>query len=70
VTPARSTSVTSFQSVSYDFKVGDRVRHQRFGEGTITSLTNPGDSAKAMVDFEYAGTKQLLLKFAKLEKIG
>jgi DNA helicase-2/ATP-dependent DNA helicase PcrA len=70
VTHARNTSVTSFQSASYDFKVGDRVRHQRFGEGTITSLTNPGDSAKAMVDFEYAGTKQLLLKFAKLEKIG
>ena len=70
LTPIRSTSGRGLQSASYDFKVGDRVRHQRFGEGTITSLTNPGDSAKAMVDFEYAGTKQLLLKFAKLEKIG
>ena len=64
-----SDSGRSSQPSGYDFKVGDRVRHQRFGEGTVTDMTGAGDSAKAIVDFAYAGTKQLLLKFAKLEKI-
>lgn len=69
LTQTSSNSGMSFQSAGYNFKVGDRVRHQRFGEGTIKELLEPGDSAKATVDFVYAGTKQLLLKFAKLEKI-
>lgn len=40
--------------------------HDRFGKGTITDMTGSGDSAKATVVFDNVGTKQLLLKFAKL----
>lgn len=59
-------------NVSSDFgglAVGDRVEHSRFGSGTVQKLEGNGDSAKATVEFVYAGTKQLLLKFAKLKKV-
>ena len=53
----------------WDFTVGQAVMHHRFGRGVIRELTDKGDSAKAIVDFDNAGTKQLLLKFAKLQQI-
>ncbi len=49
---------------------GDRISHARFGKGTVKSLEGSGDSAKATVEFDNAGTKQLLLKFAKIVRIG
>ena len=45
--------------------VGDRIAHERFGVGEVTALEGSGDSAKATVRFDNAGTKKLLLKFAK-----
>lgn len=41
----------------------------RFGFGTITNLEGRGENAKATVEFDNAGTKQLLLKFAKITVI-
>ena len=49
--------------------VGMKVEHARFGVGIVTALEGQADSAKASVEFRNAGTKQLLLKFAKLKKI-
>ena len=48
------------------FEVGDTVRHNRFGEGKITSLEGSGGDAKATIAFEHLGPKNLLLKYAKL----
>ena len=48
------------------FRVGDMVRHNRFGEGKITSLEGSGGDAKATIAFEHLGQKNLLLKYAKL----
>ena len=53
-----------------DLEVGDRIEHNRFGVGVITALSGSGASSKATVEFQNAGTKQLLLKFAKITKIG
>ena len=50
------------------FSVGDAVVHERFGDGIVTAIEGSGDSQKAIVNFTYSGTKQLLLKFAKLKK--
>lgn len=50
--------------------VGARVEHQRFGRGQVVAVEGVADSAKATIAFENAGTKQLLLKFAKLRVIG
>lgn len=49
--------------------VGDRVEHTRFGVGTITRIEGIGENLKAHVEFVNSGTKQLLLKFAKLRKL-
>ena len=46
--------------------VGQRVEHDRFGEGVIVSMEGTGPAAKAEVDFKTGGKKILLLKYAKL----
>jgi DNA helicase-2/ATP-dependent DNA helicase PcrA len=48
---------------------GDIIIHERFGRGRVVSTSDSGIDAKAVVDFENAGTKQLLLRFAKFQKV-
>jgi DNA helicase-2/ATP-dependent DNA helicase PcrA len=50
--------------------VGQTIEHSRFGLGKIVRIEGSGDSAKATVEFRNAGTKQLLLKFARFNVIG
>ncbi|NPD93015.1 ATP-dependent helicase [Xylanibacter muris] len=45
--------------------VGNIIEHQRFGIGVIKHVEGNGENAKATVEFKNAGTKQLLLKFAR-----
>lgn len=49
--------------------VGDRVSHDSFGLGTVAAVEGVGDRAKATVDFGSAGRKQLLLRYAPVEKL-
>ena len=44
---------------------GATIEHQRFGIGKVIKIEGTGDNEKATVEFRNAGTKQLLLKFAK-----
>ena len=44
---------------------GNVIEHQRFGIGTVIKVEGAGENEKATVAFRNAGTKQLLLKFAK-----
>ena len=44
---------------------GNVIEHQRFGVGTVIRVEGTGENTKATVEFKNAGTKQLLLKFAK-----
>ena len=46
-------------------KEGNVIEHQRFGVGTVVKVEGSGENAKATVTFKNAGTKQLLLKFAR-----
>ncbi len=48
---------------------GDVIIHERFGRGKVVSTSDSGIDAKAVVDFENAGVKQLLLRFAKFQKV-
>ena len=41
------------------------IEHQRFGMGKVVKVEGYGENQKATVDFENAGTKTLLLKFAR-----
>jgi DNA helicase-2/ATP-dependent DNA helicase PcrA len=48
---------------------GMRVVHGRFGLGVIKSLEGEGADAKAIIEFDNAGEKRLLLKFAKVRAV-
>jgi DNA helicase-2/ATP-dependent DNA helicase PcrA len=50
-------------------RVGDDVRHAKFGDGVILSLQGEGDKTEARVRFPDAGEKTLLLSWAPLEKL-
>lgn len=50
-------------------QVGALIQHERFGIGEVTKLEGSGDNTKATVAFRNAGTKQLLLKFARFQVI-
>ena len=51
-------------------KEGNVIEHQRFGVGKVIKIEGMGENQKATVEFKNAGTKQLLLKFAKYRIIG
>lgn len=46
---------------------GQKVLHQRFGEGSVLLLEGLGDNRKATIDFQTGGKKVLVLKYAKLK---
>lgn len=48
---------------------GVRVEHVRFGVGTVALVEGSGQNKKAIVEFDLAGKKQLVLKFAKLKLV-
>lgn len=52
-----------------DYVVGDRVRHIKFGEGTVADMINGGRDYEVTVDFDTAGQKKMFAGFAKLVKI-
>ncbi len=50
-------------------KLGDDVRHAKWGEGIIVDVEGAGDKAEATVRFGSVGEKRLLLAWAPLEKV-
>ncbi|MBQ3109984.1 MAG: UvrD-helicase domain-containing protein [Clostridia bacterium] len=50
------------------FKVGDRVKHKKFGAGLITAAESIGNDVRYEIAFDSVGTKNLLGLYAKLEK--
>ena len=52
------------------YQVGQRVYLKKFGEGTITKLEQEGNDVKVDLEFDKAGHKRLMAKFAGLEIIG
>ena len=62
-----SNNVSDFSAASPDeIEEGMRVLHQKFGQGTVAKVEGIGPNKKATVLFDECGTKQLMLKFAKL----
>ena len=61
---SRVTSASTVSQPSSLFE-GATIEHQRFGIGKVVKIEGTGDNEKATVEFRNAGTKQLLLKFAK-----
>ena len=59
------SSASNASSATGSLSEGCRIEHQRFGIGTVLKIEGTGENTKATVEFQNAGTKQLLLKFAK-----
>jgi len=51
------------------FELGQKVMHNKFGEGWITNYEGHGEQARVQVKFDDVGTKWLMLAFAKLEAV-
>ena len=49
------------------FNVGQRVFHQKFGEGTVLNYEGQGRHARVEVNFKHAGSKWLVLSYANLQ---
>lgn len=52
-----------------DFSVGDIVQHPTFGRGVVTSVLDKGENSKIQVNFDTAGEKTILIRFASLKKL-
>ena len=63
--PSAAVPSPSAPQSSSALREGNVIEHQRFGVGTVLKVEGSGENEKATVEFRNAGTKQLLLKFAK-----
>ncbi len=69
--PVRQESLLPQSAIGdIGLKEGNVIEHQRFGVGKVIKIEGSGENTKATVEFKNAGTKQLLLKFAKYSIIG
>jgi len=50
-------------------RLGQRVRHQKFGDGVVLSVEGQGSNARVQVNFERQGTKWLMMGYANLEAV-
>ena len=55
------------QGGTAELAIGQKVEHERFGIGIVENIEGTGDNAKATIAFTNAGTKQLLLRFARFK---
>lgn len=65
VTPVNQTH----SSAAGDYKLGSRVHHAKFGEGTVLNIEGQGEHARIHVNFRNAGNKWLVISIAKLETV-
>lgn len=67
--PTFGKTFTVSRAETLDYGVGDRVRHVKFGEGTVQEIKNGGKDYEVSVDFDTYGTKRMFASFAKLQKL-
>ena len=68
ITTGRGTGGPGLRPVP-NLSPGDRVTHSAFGLGTVVATSGAGDKARASVDFGEPGVKELLLRYAPIEKL-
>ena len=67
--PAFGKAFTVAKADRLDYEVGDRVRHIKFGDGTVKEIKDGGKDYEVTVEFDTAGQKRMFASFAKLKKI-
>lgn len=69
--PLDKAKITNqIDGAAVELKAGQIVLHDRFGRGKVVSLEGDAKDAKAVILFDHAGEKKLLLNFAKLKVLG
>lgn len=68
--PSWTAPATTQEPVAGGLRLGQHVRHARFGDGVILNCEGKGTSARVQVNFSGAGTKWLVLAYANLEAVG
>ena len=67
--PYESQTLTVTKASGLEYTTGDRVRHIKFGEGTVLEITEGKKDYEVKVEFDTAGIKRLFASFAKLRKL-
>lgn len=67
--PSFGKAFTVQKPSSLDYKEGDRVKHVKFGTGTVKTIKDGGKDFEVTVEFDTAGQKKMFASFAKLQKV-
>ena len=65
----KGSGLMAKKSEGLSYGVGDRVRHVKFGDGTVTDIKEGGRDYEVTVQFDTAGVRKMFALFAKLTKI-
>ena len=64
-----SKGVSVKEDVTLEYGVGDRVKHIKYGEGTVLNIDREPRDYKVTVNFNKAGQKIMYASFAKLKRV-
>lgn len=71
--PYSSVNLSSMKGMpstgTLDYKVGDTVKHIKFGKGTVKEIVKTGSDHEVVVDFDRVGEKKMFASLAKLKKL-
>ena len=65
----KGSQLTAGKGGKLSYRVGDRVRHVKFGEGTVLEIKEGGRDYEVTVQFDSAGVRKMFAMFAKLVKV-
>ncbi len=65
----KGSQLTAEKTGRLSYGVGDRVRHVKFGEGTVLDIKEGGRDKEVTVEFDSAGVRKMFAMFAKLVKV-
>jgi DNA helicase-2/ATP-dependent DNA helicase PcrA len=68
--PVRNSGAGRSDAAPAALRLGQQVRHHKFGEGVILNYEGQGGNARVQVNFARAGTKWLVVSYANLESVG
>ena len=66
----RERAYSTSRGLAGQFRRGQLVRHPTFGIGRVAEVTDMGQQTRAVVEFNTAGRKTLILQYARLEPVG
>ncbi len=67
--PAFGKAFTVQKAASLEYAEGDRVHHDRFGDGTVKGIVDGGKDYEVTVEFDRMGVRKMFASFAKLKKL-